>query len=102
MGLRHRVRTFLGAHRHARALDASLQLASPSSRHPWRRADESFGSIRKQPLDASQLDKQTSYSKKLKLLGEWHVIGLCANALPAKFLFTADILIGRQAGKGEE
>src|SRR3989442_15247366 len=55
MGLRHPVQPFLGAHCHARALDTPLQLASPSPGHQGPSADQSLGSVPKQPLDASQL-----------------------------------------------
>src|SRR6476620_5490488 len=55
MGLRHSLSTFLGAHRYAQPLDASLQLASPAPRNRPRRADQPPGSVQKQPLGTSQL-----------------------------------------------
>src|SRR5512134_3284379 len=55
MGIRHSVQPLLGARRHARALDAPLQLASPTSGHQWLRACCALSSVPQQPLDASQL-----------------------------------------------
>jgi transposase InsO family protein len=53
--LRHPLQPLFGAHCHARALDASLQLASPPSGHQRLSADQSPGSVPKQPLATSQL-----------------------------------------------
>jgi transposase-like protein len=55
MGLRHPLSPFLRAHRDARALEPSLQLASSSPRHRRYRAHGSPHPNQKQPLDAPQL-----------------------------------------------
>ena len=55
MGLRHPLQPFLRAHCDARALDASLQLASASPRHQGLGTGRSLNSAGKQPLDASHL-----------------------------------------------
>src|SRR5437667_11884775 len=55
MGLWHSLSTLRGTHRDAAAVDASLQLASPTSRHRRDRTHESPQPDQKQPVDASQL-----------------------------------------------